>query len=260
MSGTSGDDHRVVQAFEHPGAGRKRAKSTPKGRQIDPQALTEMEALLDGRSMQRDLLIEHLHLIQDTYHQISAGHLAALADLMRLSFAEVFETATFYAHFDVVKEGDVSIPPLTIRVCESITCAMLGAEKLFHELSATAGATGPRCARALRRSLRYRACRGGRSSFRRPRRRGQGQRGGEGGRHPPPPSRIRGLRRLSRGGRLPTPGQAALGRYQRRRHHRGARRRRVARPGRRRLSHRPQVARRARREGPAADGHQRRRR
>ncbi len=138
MSGTS-DDHRVVQAFEHPGAGRKRAKSTPKGRQIDPQALTEVEALLDGRSMQRDLLIEHLHVIQDTYQQISAGHLAALADLMRLSFAEVFETATFYAHFDVVKEGDPSIPPLTIRVCESITCAMLGAEKLFHELTAGVG-------------------------------------------------------------------------------------------------------------------------
>jgi formate dehydrogenase len=139
MSGTTGEDHRVVRAFDHPGEGRKRAKSIPKGRQVDPQALTEVEALIDGRSLQRDLLIEHLHLIQDHYHQISAAHLAALADLMKLSFAEVFETATFYAHFDVVKEGDASIPPVTIRVCESITCAMLGAEKLFHELSSVAG-------------------------------------------------------------------------------------------------------------------------
>jgi NADH:ubiquinone oxidoreductase subunit F (NADH-binding)/NADH:ubiquinone oxidoreductase subunit E len=139
MSGTSGSDHRVVTAFEHPGEGRKRAKATPKGRQIDPQALTEIEALLDGQSFQRDLLIEHLHRIQDTYHQISAAHLAALAELMKLSFAEVFETATFYAHFDIVREGDASIPPLTIRVCESITCAMLGAEKLFHDLTASAG-------------------------------------------------------------------------------------------------------------------------
>jgi formate dehydrogenase len=139
MSGTSGEDHRVVRAFDHPGEGRKRAKSIPKGRQVDPQALTEVEALIDGRSLQRDLLIEYLHLIQDHYHQISAAHLAALADLMKLSFAEVFETATFYAHFDVVKEGDASIPPVTIRVCESITCAMLGAEKLFHDLSSVVG-------------------------------------------------------------------------------------------------------------------------
>ena len=139
MSVTPADDHRVVHAFDHPGAGRKRAKSTPKGRQVDPQALTEVEALLDGRAMRRDLLIEHLHLIQDTYHQITAAHLAALADLMKLSFAEVFETATFYAHFDVVREGDPTIPPLTIRVCESITCAMMGAEALFHDLTAAAG-------------------------------------------------------------------------------------------------------------------------
>ena len=92
-----------VRPFEHPGEGRKRAKSTPKGRQIDPQAGEEIAALLGDRSRRRDLLIEHLHLIQDKYRQISAAHLAALADEMKLSFAEVFETATFYAHFDVVK-------------------------------------------------------------------------------------------------------------------------------------------------------------
>src|SRR5271163_5106328 len=132
-------DVHKVRAFEHPGEGRKRAKSTPKGRQVDPTAAHEIEVLLGKRSRQRDLLIEHLHLIQDTYHQISAAHLAALADEMKLSFAEVFETATFYAHFDIVKEGEPDIPPLTIRVCDSLTCAMLGGEKLLDELKKTAG-------------------------------------------------------------------------------------------------------------------------
>ncbi len=132
-------DVQTVRAFEHPGAGRKRAKATPKGRQVDPTAAHEIELLLGDRPRRRDLLIEHLHLIQDKYHQISAAHLAALADEMKLSFAEVFETATFYAHFDVVKEGEPDIAPLTIRVCNSLTCAMLGAEKLLHELQDSAG-------------------------------------------------------------------------------------------------------------------------
>jgi NADH:ubiquinone oxidoreductase subunit F (NADH-binding)/NADH:ubiquinone oxidoreductase subunit E len=132
-------DAQQVRSFEHPGGGRKRAKSTPKGRQVEPQAAEEIAALLGDRPRRRDLLIEHLHLIQDTYKQISAAHLAAFADEMKLSFAEVFETATFYAHFDVVKEGEPSVPPLTIRVCDSLTCAMLGAEKLLQELQNSAG-------------------------------------------------------------------------------------------------------------------------
>jgi len=132
-------DAQKVRSFEHPGEGRKRAKSTPKGRQLDPQAAEEIALLLGDRPRRRDLLIEHLHLIQDTWKQISANHLAALADEMKLSFAEVFETATFYAHFDVVKEGEANIQPLTIRVCDSLTCAMLGGEKLLHELQTTAG-------------------------------------------------------------------------------------------------------------------------
>ncbi len=132
-------DVQQVRPFEHPGAGRRRAKSTPKGRQVDPTAAHEIELLLGDRPRRRDLLIEHLHLIQDKYRQISAAHLAALADEMKLAFAEVFETATFYAHFDVVKEGEPGIPPLTIRVCDSLTCAMLGAEKLLGELQSTAG-------------------------------------------------------------------------------------------------------------------------
>jgi formate dehydrogenase len=132
-------DVQKVRSFEHPGEGRRRAKSTPKGRQIDPTAAHEIELLLGEGPRRRDLLIEYLHLVQDKYKQISAAHLAALADQMKLSFAEVFETATFYAHFDVVKEGQANVPPLTIRVCDSLTCAMLGAEKLLHKLQAEAG-------------------------------------------------------------------------------------------------------------------------
>src|SRR5881628_2606467 len=132
-------DLQKVRSFEHPGAGRKRAKATPKGRQVDPAAAHEIELLLGNRPRRRDLLIEHLHLIQDKYHQISAAHLAALADEMKLSFAEVFETATFYAHFDVVKEGEPDIAPLTIRVCDSLTCAMLGAEQLLRQLQDSTG-------------------------------------------------------------------------------------------------------------------------
>src|ERR1700726_4932776 len=140
-------DVHQVRSFEHPGEGRRRAKSTPKGRQVDPQSAEQIALLLGDRPRRRDLLIEHLHLIQDTYRQISAAHLAALADEMKLSFAEVFETATFYAHFDVVKEGEPDIAPLTIRVFDSLTCAMLGAEKLLHELQAKAG-PGVRVVRA----------------------------------------------------------------------------------------------------------------
>src|ERR1700738_631883 len=128
-----------VRSFEHPGEGRRRATSTPKGRQVDPTAAHEIELLLGDRPRRRDLLIEHLHLIQDNYRQITAAHLAALADEMKLSFAEVFETATFYAHFDIVKEGEPDIAPLTIRVCDSLTCAMLGAEKLLADLQSTSG-------------------------------------------------------------------------------------------------------------------------
>jgi formate dehydrogenase beta subunit len=134
----SHDVHKV-RAFEHPGQGRKRAKATPKGRQVDPAVAHEIAQLLGDRPRRRDLLIEHLHLIQDTYKQISAAHLAALADEMKLSFAEVFETATFYAHFDIVKEGEPDVPSLTIRVCDSLTCAMLGGEKLLQDLQSKAG-------------------------------------------------------------------------------------------------------------------------
>ena len=109
-------------------AGRRRAPRTPKGRQIDPKALEEVLALLIDRPRRRDLLIEHLHLIQDHYGHLSAAHLAALASEMKLALTEVYEVATFYAHFDVVKEGETPPPPVTVRVCDSLSCALAGAE------------------------------------------------------------------------------------------------------------------------------------
>ncbi|MCW3475678.1 NAD(P)H-dependent oxidoreductase subunit E [Limobrevibacterium gyesilva] len=129
-----------LQRSRHPGSGVARARPTPKGRFVDPRAREEIETLLGDRPRRPDLLVEHLHLVQDTYGQISAAHLAALADLMRLAFAEVYEVATFYAHFDVVKEGDAPMPPLTVRVCDSIVCAMHGSESLLADLQDRLGA------------------------------------------------------------------------------------------------------------------------
>src|SRR6188508_2804491 len=119
---------------EPTGRGRNRPRRTPKGRQIDPQAAGEIAALLGDRSRQRDLLIEHLHLIQDKYGHISSAHMAALAAEMKLAMTEVYEVATFYAHFDVVKEGETPPPAVTLRVCDSLSCALKGAERLFAEL------------------------------------------------------------------------------------------------------------------------------
>src|ERR1043166_192139 len=120
--------------------GRRRPPKTPKGRQVDPTALEEVRALLGERERRRDLLIEHLHLIQDRYGCLAAAHLAALAQEMRLALTEVYEVATFYAHFDVVKEGETPPPPVTVRVCDSLSCALAGAERLLAELPKRLGA------------------------------------------------------------------------------------------------------------------------
>jgi formate dehydrogenase len=114
-------------------------RSAGKGRQVDAKALAEVQALLGDESRQQDLLIEHLHKIQDAYKHISAAHLVALAREMKLSKAEVYEVATFYHHFDVVKEGDVAPPNLTVRVCESLTCEMMGAQDLISSLESGLG-------------------------------------------------------------------------------------------------------------------------
>ena len=112
-------------------------RSTPKGRQVDPAALADVRALLGERPRRRDLLIEHLHLIQDHFGHISAAHLAALAHEMRLAMAEVYEVATFYAHFDVVREGTAPPPALTVRVCDSLSCEMAGGRELLDGLAAS---------------------------------------------------------------------------------------------------------------------------
>ncbi len=111
-------------------SGRGKGRKTPKGRQLDDQALAEVRSLLGDRPRRRDLLIEYLHLIQDAYGHQSAAHLRALAEEMRLSMAEVWEVATFYAHFDPLREDDPVPPALTIRVCDSLSCELAGAEAL----------------------------------------------------------------------------------------------------------------------------------
>jgi formate dehydrogenase len=118
-----------------PGKGR----FSLKGRGVDPIALGEVQALLGSRPLRRDLLIEHLHLVQDRYGHLSAAHLAALAQAMRLSQTEVYEVATFYHHFDVVKEGETPPLALTVRVCDFLSCALFGSGELLENLPKNLG-------------------------------------------------------------------------------------------------------------------------
>ena len=127
-----------MNVIDKPQTSRRRPRQTPKGRQVDPGALADIKELLGARPRRRDLLIEFLHLIQDRYGHISAPHLAALADEMKLAQAEVYEVATFYAHFDVVKDGPPP-PAVTARVCDSLSCAMAGAEQLLAKLPGKLG-------------------------------------------------------------------------------------------------------------------------
>jgi len=120
---------------ELPQRGRgRRAAPFPKGRPVDPASLSEVRALLGDRPRRRDLLIEHLHLIQDRYRRIRAGHILALAEEMRLASVEVYEVATFYAHFDVTEDDEPSPPPITVRVCDGIACALQGADVLLDQI------------------------------------------------------------------------------------------------------------------------------
>ncbi|MEE9335764.1 MAG: NAD(P)H-dependent oxidoreductase subunit E [Granulosicoccaceae bacterium] len=117
-------------------SGTGRGRRTPKGRQVTETALTEIQTLLGNKPRRRDLLIEYLHLIQDQYNHLSADHLRALAEEMKLSQAEIYEVATFYAHFDVVREDETPPPELTIRVCDSLSCELAGAQALLTALQA----------------------------------------------------------------------------------------------------------------------------
>ena len=117
----------------------RKLRATLKGRTPDPQALREVRALLGDAPRRRDLLIEHLHRIQDRHAHLSAPHLVALAAEMNMALAEVYEVATFYHHFDVVKEGEAAPAPVTVRVCESLSCTMAGARDLLERLPAILG-------------------------------------------------------------------------------------------------------------------------
>ncbi|QUJ77166.1 NAD(P)H-dependent oxidoreductase subunit E [Sulfitobacter albidus] len=129
-------------------SGKGRGRRHTKGRQLDDTAWAEVRDLLGAEPRDRDLLIEHLHLIQDRFGHLSAAHLRALAEEMRLSMAEVYEVATFYAHFDVVKEGETPPPALTIRVCDSLACELAGAQALKSALEDGLDASKVRVLRA----------------------------------------------------------------------------------------------------------------
>ena len=137
------DDQDGIWKKSGTGKGRK----TTKGRQVDDVSVEEVRALLGDRARRRDHLIEFLHLIQDRYGHLSAAHIAALADEMRMAQTEIYEVATFYAHFDIVKEGEAAPPALTIRVCDSLSCEMAGAQALK---SALEGGLDPAEVRVLR--------------------------------------------------------------------------------------------------------------
>src|SRR6185295_13587132 len=131
-----------------PESPRDRRERGPKGRAIDDTALKDVRDLLGARPRRRDLLIEHLHLIQDRFGCLHASHLRALADEMRLSQAEVYEVASFYDHFDVIKEGEPRPAPVTVRVCESISCMIAGADELIEQLQARVDGRQVRVVRA----------------------------------------------------------------------------------------------------------------
>jgi formate dehydrogenase beta subunit len=121
------------------GPSRQRKREAPKGRRVDPQALSEVLAALGDAPRRRDLLIEHLHTIQDRYGALSAAHLAALAQELKLAQSEVYEVATFYHHFDVLRDGEDAPPALTVRVCTGLSCELAGARDLLDRLPAILG-------------------------------------------------------------------------------------------------------------------------
>lgn len=129
-TGEAKDNGRAI----HPGEGRRNALLYPKGRLLAETELAAVVGLIGPGPYERALLIEYFHLIQDAERCLPAGHLHALAELMRIPMAEVYEVATFYAHFDVVGDGEAKPPAITIRVCDSLSCMMAGSERLLAEL------------------------------------------------------------------------------------------------------------------------------
>ena len=141
------NSNNKVKKFGHPGKKARSARYQGKGLQVDSSALQTIRELLGKRLRRRDLLIEHLHLIQDRFRCLSPSHLAALAEEMKLSLAEVYEVATFYAHFDVMDNDSALIPPITIRVCDSLSCELQGSTALYEKI---ANGTDKKLIRVLR--------------------------------------------------------------------------------------------------------------
>ncbi|MDH3476493.1 MAG: NAD(P)H-dependent oxidoreductase subunit E, partial [Rhodospirillales bacterium] len=146
MSQSNGSGGAVERRI-HPGSGRRSAPLFAKGRRLDGDDQAAVHDLLGARPRQRDLLIEYLHLIQDAEGCLRAGRLQALAEEMGLPMAEVYEVASFYAHFDIVLDGEDAPPPVTVRVCDSLSCELAGAQRLLADLPAALGA-GVRVVRA----------------------------------------------------------------------------------------------------------------
>ncbi len=143
MNDVAAPDKRSVP----PGSGRRRSPFFPKGRLLKPAEREAVSALLGGAPRERSLLIEYLHSIQDSEGCLPAGYLHALAEELRIPMAEIYEVASFYAHFDIVKDNEERPPSTTIRVCDSLSCALAGGETLLKDLAAAAG-TNVRVVRA----------------------------------------------------------------------------------------------------------------
>ncbi len=132
-------NHPIIPIVALDDAVKQRKRQAPKGRRVEPAALAEVQGLLQEASRKPDMLIEHLHKIQDRFGHLSAAHLAALAQEMGLAQTEVYEVATFYHHFDVVKDGQSAPAALTVRVCDGLSCEMAGAKALLAKLPALLG-------------------------------------------------------------------------------------------------------------------------
>lgn len=113
---------------------KQKGKFQPKGRMVESKSLAEIDALISPKDRARDLLIENLHIIQDKYGYLSVAHLAALAAVMKLSYAEIWEVASFYDHFILVKESDSPPAPRIIRVCTSLSCMLKNSESIYQQL------------------------------------------------------------------------------------------------------------------------------
>src|SRR5262245_11183062 len=136
VSKTSGGGRKDMGRAIHPGAGRRKSAPFPKGRVLKQAEVDSLRAILGDSPRERALLIEYLHLIQDHEGALPAGLLHALAEELAIPMAEVYEVATFYAHFDVVGDGEAKPEKVTIRVCDSLSCMLAGAETLLATLAA----------------------------------------------------------------------------------------------------------------------------